>query len=165
MIICRGIRPAAVALLAMTLLVGAVATAVAARPTVDQAYAVLRGLDKITARVMRLEVPVGDSVAFGTLSIRVRACRSTTPDETPENATFLQIDDESPGQLPQRVFSGWMFSSSPALSAMDHAVYDVWLVECRATPTPPEELAPPVERLPLPEAPPIPPGLPEARRA
>ena len=146
-------------------LTGAAGPVLAARPTVDQAYAVLRGLDKITARVMRLEVAVGDMVAFGTLDIVVRACRSTTPEETPENAAFLQIDDEPPGQTPRRVFSGWMFSSSPALSAMDHPVYDVWLVECRATPTPPEELEPPPERTPLPESPPIPPPLPEGRRA
>lgn len=146
-------------------LAGAAGPVLAARPTVDQAYAVLRGLDKITARVMRLEVAVGETVDFGTLDIAVRACRSTTPDEPPENAAFLQIDDEPPGQTPSRVFSGWMFSSSPALSAMDHPVYDVWLVECRATPTPPEELAPPPERIPLPESPPIPPPLPDSRRA
>lgn len=150
---------------AAILMTGLAAPAPAARPTVDQAYAVLRGLDKITARVMRLEVAVGESVEFGTLSIAVRACRSTTPEETPENAAFLQIEDEPPGEPAQRVFSGWMFSSSPALSAMDHPVYDVWVEECRATPTPPEELAPPVERVPLPEDPPIPPELPESRAA
>ncbi len=135
----------------------------AARPTIDQPYAVLQGLDKITARVMRLEVEVGDTVEFGTLDITVQACRTTTPEETPENAAFLQIVDEPPGEDARIVFSGWMFSSSPAISAMDHAVYDVWVVNCAAAPTPEEDLLPPPERRPLPEAPPIPPPLPDGR--
>jgi len=135
----------------------------AARPSIDLPYAVLQGLDKITARVMRLEVEVGDTVEFGTLDITVQACRTTTPEEAPENAAFLQIVDEPPGQDAQVVFSGWMFSSSPAISAMDHAVYDVWVVRCAAEPTPEEDLLPPPERRPLPEAPPIPPPLPDER--
>lgn len=136
----------------------------AVRPTVEHPVAVLRGLDKITARVMRLEVEVGEGTAFGTLTITVRACRSTTPEERPENAAFLEIVDEPPGESSEMVFSGWMFSSSPAISALDHAVYDVWVVECAEELSPVDEEGRPVERRPLPEAPPLPPPLPEPRR-
>ncbi|NBC31273.1 MAG: DUF2155 domain-containing protein [Alphaproteobacteria bacterium] len=136
----------------------------AVRPTVEHPVAVLRGLDKITARVMRLEVEVGGTATFGTLTITVQACRGTTPEERPENAAFLEIVDEPPGEPAESVFSGWMFSSSPAISALDHAVYDVWVVECAEALSPVDEEGRPVERQPLPEAPPLPPPLPEPRR-
>lgn len=135
----------------------------AVRPTVEHPIAVLRGLDKITARVVRLEVEVGDSTTFGTLTVTVRACRGTTPEERPENAAFLEIEDEPPGEPAETVFSGWMFSSSPAISALDHAVYDVWVVDCVETLSPVDEEGEPIESLPLPESPPLPPPLPEAR--
>ena len=139
-------------------------TAAATQPTVDMPYAILRGLDKITAQVTRLDVPVGDTVTFGTLAITVRTCRGTEPEEAPENAGFLEIVDTPPGEAPRLVFSGWMFSSSPSLSALDHPVYDVWVDHCAFEPLPEEDLEPPPPRLPLPEAPPIPPALPEQRR-
>ncbi len=137
---------------------------VRAAATLDQRFAVLQGLDKITARVMRLEVPVGGTSPFGTLSITVHACRSAPPEETPENAAFLVIQDQVPNEPPQTAFSGWMFSSSPALSAMDHSVYDVWVLRCVAEPEPEEEPEPePRVRGPIQEDPPIPPRLPAAR--
>lgn len=109
------------------------------QPTVDQPYAILQALDKITATVQRLDVPVGQQMRFGTLEIVVRACRSTLPEETPEDAGFLQVYDTPPGRPRARVFSGWMFSSSPALSAMDHAIYDIWVLDCGEPPPPPPE--------------------------
>ena len=70
-------------------------------------------------------------VRFGTLSIRVRDCEKNPPEETPESAAFLEIDELRPGEAQTRVFSGWMFASSPALSALEHPVYDVNLLDCR----------------------------------
>lgn len=32
---------------------------------------------------------------------------------------------------PDRIFSGWMFASSPALNPLEHAVYDVWVIDCK----------------------------------
>ncbi len=98
-----------------------------------QAYpvALLGGMDKVTGRVTTIEVAVGDTAAFGTLQVTPRACRKTLPEETPESAAFLQIDDDREGRLEQ-VFSGWMFASSPGVSALEHAVYDVWVVDCVA---------------------------------
>jgi len=94
--------------------------------------ALLEGLDKITARVSKFEAPVGAPVQFGTLAIRVRDCEKSPPEDTPESAAFVEIDETRPGETRNRVFSGWMFASSPALSALEHPVYDVTLLDCRA---------------------------------
>ncbi len=102
-----------------------------AATTVDARLAVLRGLDKITGRITTLTTPVGDTVRFVSLAIIVRACRTRTPEETPEGAAFLDITDIKPNQPPADIFRGWMFASSPAVSAMDHPVYDIWVLECR----------------------------------
>jgi hypothetical protein len=93
--------------------------------------ALLEGLDKITARVSKFEAPVGAAVQFGTLAIRVRDCEKSPPEDTPESAAFVEIDETRPGETRNRVFSGWMFASSPALSALEHPVYDVILLDCR----------------------------------
>jgi hypothetical protein len=92
--------------------------------------AVLQGLDKVTARIQRIEALIDRPVQFGSLRILVRICVKKPPEELPESATFLEITDERAGGKAIRVFSGWMFASSPSLSAMEHAVYDVWVVDC-----------------------------------
>jgi hypothetical protein len=99
--------------------------------TIAEPVALLQGLDKITARISQFEAPVGALVRFGTLSIRVRDCEKNPPEETPENAAFLEIDEVRPGEARTRLFSGWMFASSPALSALEHPVYDVNVLDCR----------------------------------
>ena len=143
----------------------AVQPAMAEQPTVDVPIAILRGLDKITARVQPIVVEVGQQAAFGTLTLQVQACRTTRPDQAPENAVFLQIDDEPPGEDRREVFSGWMFSSSPSVSALDHAVFDVWLERCATEiPQPPEDMGGDDAYPPLPESRIIPPPLPERRR-
>lgn len=98
---------------------------------------VLRGLDKVTGRLSTMTVNVGEKTTFGALDVYVRVCYARPPEETPENAAFLEIvENKEEGQL--KLFSGWMFSSSPALSAMDHAVYDLWVLKCQG-----EQVAPP----------------------
>jgi hypothetical protein len=92
---------------------------------------ILQGLDKITARVTTIEAPVGKPVAFGSLSITARHCDKNPPEETPEAAAFLEIVDAKPGETPVKLFSGWMFASSPAVSALEHPVYDVWVIDCK----------------------------------
>lgn len=91
---------------------------------------VLQALDKITARVSRITVPVGGTVNFGSLQITAKACDKHPPEETPESAAFLQVVEVKPGEAPVTRFSGWMFASSPALSAMEHPVYDLWVLDC-----------------------------------
>lgn len=99
---------------------------------------VLRGLDKVTGRISTMTVNVGEKARFGALDIYVRVCFAHPPEETPENAAYLDIVENKPeGQL--KLFSGWMFSSSPALSAMEHPVFDVWVIRCQG-----EQITPPV---------------------
>lgn len=97
----------------------------------DEPVAMLQALDKVTARVRKLPIKVGQAAAFGTLSVLVDSCRKAPPEDPPESAAFLEITDRR-GDKPQLVFKGWMFASSPALSAMDHPVYDIVLIDCIA---------------------------------
>lgn len=92
--------------------------------------AILQGLDKVTGRVMTIEAPVGATVHFGTLEIIARTCRKRPPEEPPEAAAFLDIWEIRQGEPTQSLFRGWMFASSPALSALEHPVYDIWVVDC-----------------------------------
>jgi hypothetical protein len=91
---------------------------------------VLQGLDKITARVSTFSVPLDELAVFGSLQIMVRACFKTPPEDAPENAAFLEIVEQKPDSEARKVFGGWMFSSSPAVSALEHPVYDVWVHNC-----------------------------------
>jgi hypothetical protein len=113
------------------LVLAALSTSAAAETTLEP-VAVLQGLDKITARVSKFEAPVGAPVQFGTLAIRVRDCEKSSPEDPPESAAFLEIDESRQSDARTRVFSGWMFASSPALSALEHPVYDVVLLDCKA---------------------------------
>lgn len=90
----------------------------------------LEGLDKVTGRVVQFEVPVGDVVSFGTFDVTAQTCTKTPPEELPETTAYLEIWDTPPGGQRAPVFSGWMFASSPGLSAVSHPVYDVWVVDC-----------------------------------
>ncbi len=110
--------------------------------------ALLQGLDKTTARVSTFEAPVDGTARFGTLQITARACRKKPPTEPPESVAFLEIVDIRPDSPAVEVFSGWMFASSPAVSALEHPVYDVWVIDCLGI---------------APEAGPAAPQLPEAR--
>ncbi len=96
----------------------------------DQKYVQLHALDKIAARVSQMQVAVGDEARFGRLSIRVLACRMRPPEEPPESAAFLEIVDAGRDSQPVEAFRGWMFASSPSLSAMEHPLYDIWVARC-----------------------------------
>ena len=126
---------------------------------VDQPVAVLQALDKITARVKRIPVKVGQTATFGTLSIQVMACRKAPPEDSPESAAFLKIMDTK-SEPAQTAFSGWMFASSPALSAMDHPVYDIGVVDCTSDTTVAGSTAP-VAETPAPVTAPMPPPAPK----
>ena len=90
----------------------------------------LRGLDKITGRPTNITAPIGKPVKFATLTITARYCYSTPPSETPETTAFVQIDDIRPDQPARRVFSGWMYGSTPGLNGVEHPLYDVWVISC-----------------------------------
>lgn len=94
---------------------------------------VLGGLDKVTARTFRFEAPVGATIQFKSLYIVARQCFARPPEETPESAVFLEVYGvpDREGLELQRYFTGWMFASSPGLNALEHPVYDVWVIGCR----------------------------------
>ncbi len=91
----------------------------------------LRALNKITGKAVQILAPVNRSVRFETLTIIARYYYSTPPSDTPETSAFLQIDDRRPDQPKRRVFSGWMFASSPGLNGLQHPLYDAWVTHCR----------------------------------
>jgi hypothetical protein len=96
----------------------------------------MRGLDKITGRPTSITAPIGRPVRFATLTITARFCYSTPASETPETAAFVQIEDNRPDQTARRIFSGWMYGSSPGLNAVEHPLYDVWVISCNNAPAP-----------------------------
>lgn len=110
---------------------GATAPAEPTRWLPPASAAVLQTLDKITGRVRTVEAPIDERIRFGTLDIVARVCRKRPPEEAPESAALLEIRDSKPGESAQSLFTGWMFASSPAVSALEHPVYDVWVIDCK----------------------------------
>lgn len=98
----------------------------------ENKIAVFSGLDKITAQISRLEARIGEPVQFGTLQIVVRTCNKRPPEETPETTAFVEVTERRNGSaVAEPLFTGWMFASSPGLNALEHPVYDVWLINCK----------------------------------
>lgn len=114
----------------LSIILGFIASTAVAEDLVGDAV-VLRALDKVTARTLDLTVPIDGSVKYGTLEITPRKCLKRPPEETPETTTFLEIREMKPEEETLLLFSGWMFASSPALNALEHPVYDVWVIDCK----------------------------------
>ncbi|MBL4836814.1 MAG: DUF2155 domain-containing protein [Kordiimonadaceae bacterium] len=102
-----------------------------AEQTAPQNRVIIRALDKITARITEHELEIGQEMRFGTLALVARYCRTRPPIEPPETFAYLEIDDVKRGGQKDRVFEGWMVASSPALNALEHPVYDVWVINCK----------------------------------
>ena len=106
---------------------------------IDHPQVKLQFLDKATARTVTLEAKVGSTVEYGSTFIKIQACRKSEPLDKPESAAFLQVWEVPIGaEKSEWLFSGWMFASSPALSAMDHPVYDIWVLDCKGEGQQPE---------------------------
>lgn len=90
----------------------------------------LQGLNKVTGHISKLESLVGTVMRFGNLEIIARRCWKSSPEDQPENAALLEISELKPGEPPKRIFLGWMFSSSPGLSGLEHPVYDITVLDC-----------------------------------
>jgi hypothetical protein len=96
--------------------------------------ATFAGLDKITGRITRFDVYIDETVLFGALELTPRACYDRPSSDTLQRTSaFLEVDQRSLEGGAERIFTGWMFADSPALNAVDHAVYDVWLIECKTS--------------------------------
>ncbi len=101
----------------------------------------LRILDKLTGQLTDADVPVGQSVSVGKLTVQMNECRYPASNQTADAEAHLTISDAA---VSAPVFTGWMISSSPALSALDHPRYDVWVMRCDV----PQLALPEVEPLP-----------------
>ena len=97
-----------------------------------EGYAVnLQILDKITSQIKTIEINVNDTYNFGTLKIEIYACYQRPPEEIPEDFILLKIFDTLQDNNLERIYQGWMISSSPATTPFEHPIYDVWVKECK----------------------------------
>lgn len=91
----------------------------------------LQALDKVTARITILKAPLNETISFGTLRITVRACNARPPEEVPDAAAWLQVNDARHDSNGRPVFQGWMFANAPGVAMLEHPVYDLRVLECR----------------------------------
>lgn len=100
------------------------------------ASAILQAVDKVTAETLRFEAKVGEPLRYRGLVLTVHACEATASDEGFSDAFAhldIQVQPEALTRQPARsVFRGWMFASSPGLHPVEHPLYDVWLIACKA---------------------------------
>ena len=90
--------------------------------------AVLRVLDKLTGDLQDVELADGDAAPMGRLQVELAECRYPEGNPAGDAYAYLVIRDTANPEPP--AFSGWMVASSPALNALDHSRYDVWVLRC-----------------------------------
>ena len=105
------------------------------------------GLDKITGRIISFDAAIGETVQFGALQVTARACYTRPPTEATNTDAFVEVDEVTLQGEIKRIFTGWMFASSPGLHAVEHPIYDVWLTDC-ASPLPTKVAEPAVQPAP-----------------
>jgi hypothetical protein len=93
--------------------------------------AVFAALDKVTARIQPLEVPLGKTATFGALKITPRVCYTRPPTEEPITSSFVEVQEVQLDNTEKRIFTGWMFAQNPGVHAVEHPVFDVWLTNCK----------------------------------
>ena len=102
--------------------------------------ALMQAMDKVTGRVNKIIVPVKGQISFGDFSLVLRSCKKRPAEETPENFAFIDVTDKSLGSEEYNIFRGWIISSTPGINAIEHPIYDVWLLECIDTKVDKKEL-------------------------
>lgn len=103
------------------------APVMAQQKTTSGSGAILRGLDKINGETVDIEMANGDVKTFGRLQIALKECRYPSGNRTGNAYASMEVSELGRDVT---VFSGWMIASAPALNAMDHARYDVWVLRC-----------------------------------
>lgn len=94
-----------------------------------QRGATLRQLDKMTGQIVTFDIAVGQALSVARLTVQLDACRSPGDNDTHGTMAHLKIWDTKLADA-DAVFAGWMFAESPALSALDHPRYDLWVINC-----------------------------------
>ncbi len=122
----------------LTSVLAAAAASLAMAPVASEAarienpVAAFSGIDKITGRITNFDVYIGETVQFGALQVTPKVCYSRDDTEAQKVTSFVEVDEITLDRKIRRIFTGWMFADSPGLNAVEHPVYDVWLVECKA---------------------------------
>tara|TARA_B100001123_G_scaffold423893_1_gene534610 strand:- start:47 stop:424 length:378 start_codon:yes stop_codon:yes gene_type:complete len=93
-------------------------------------FATFKLLDKITNKVSQKEIEVNSIVNWDSLNIQIYSCYSTPPEEIPEDYVLLEVKDMLTKNN-QYLYRGWMISSSPDVTSIEHPIYDLWLVDCK----------------------------------
>jgi hypothetical protein len=93
------------------------------------------GLDKITGRIINFDEDIGETVQFGALRVKTDACYTRPATEAANTDAFVEVDEITLRGEVKRIFSGWMYASSPGLHAVEHPVYDIWLTDCKGPET------------------------------
>ncbi len=124
----RGCAHGVFALAVMMLLGG---TGLARADKIKNGTAVFSGLDKITGRIISFQSAMGETIQFGSLKVTARVCYTRPETETPQTDTFVEVYEVSAGNEDKRIFSGWMYASSPGLHGIEHPIYDIWLTDCK----------------------------------
>jgi len=131
-------------------------TVVTETPTqhIPNGRAVFAGLDKITGRIISFDAAINETVQFGALQVTARACYTRPPTEATNTDAFVEVDEVTLKGEIKRIFTGWMFASSPGLHAVEHPIYDVWLTNCAAPegPLAAQAATPPPAAAPAPPA-------------
>ena len=97
----------------------------------DNRVAIFSALDKVTATIKTLEIPINETKQFGALKVTPRVCYSRPQTEQPKTTSFVEVDEVGLEGTEKRIFTGWMFAQSPGLNAVEHPVFDVWLTDCQ----------------------------------
>lgn len=120
-------------LIVLSIIICAVAfnTMIAFAEKIENNVAIFAALDKVTARISKLEVPIGETVAFGALELTPRVCYTRPPTEPPLTSGFVEVHEIKLDDTKESIFKGWMFAQSPGVSGVQHAVFDVWLTDCK----------------------------------
>lgn len=122
----------------LTGVLAAAAVSLALAPVSSQAarienpVAAFSGIDKITGRITNFDVYIGETVQFGALQVTPKVCYSRDDTEAQKVTSFVEVDEITLDRKIRRIFTGWMFADSPGLNAVEHPVYDVWIVECKS---------------------------------
>lgn len=125
----RGSTLAVIGAAASIGILGDVAPAFAER--ISNPVAEFAGIDKITGRITSFDVYIDETVQFGALQVTPKVCYSRDESEAQKVDAFVEVDEITLDRKIRRIFSGWMFADSPALNAVEHAIYDVWLTGCK----------------------------------
>lgn len=115
---------------------------------IENPTAVFSGLDKITGRIVQFDVAVNETVQFGALQVTPKSCLTSPPTEQPETVAFVEVDEITLQNETRRIFSGWMFAASPGLNAVEHPIYDIWVIDCKGGATPRAPVLPKVGEQP-----------------